>query len=94
MKEIFCSAKERYPLELPRVQSQDVPSPSPVTLLKRGAGVTTRPHESAPCGPPHGLEFPWRFRTSPTSSSPCEANQQAVFKPTAAALVVLLKLQF
>ena len=29
-------------------------SPSPVTSERKGAGVTTRPHEPTPCGPPHG----------------------------------------
>ena len=75
-------------------RANDVQSPSHVTSEDRGAGVTTRPHESTPCGPPHGhgtLHDPERLHHLLLLVT---LIFKQFFKTTAAALVVLLQLQF
>ena len=69
-------------------------SPSPVTSERKGAGVTTRPHEPTPCGPPHGhgtLHDPERLQHLLLLVT---LIFKQFFKTTAAPLVVLLQLQF
>ena len=59
-------------------RASDELSPSPDQ--EKGVGVTTRPHESTPCGPPHGhgtLDGPGHLRHPVL---PCDDDLQAVLR--------------
>jgi hypothetical protein len=84
----------RFLCDVAKGRASSEQSPSPVTSERKGAGVTTRPHEPTPCGPPHGhgtLHDPERLQHLLLLVA---LIFEQFFKTTAAALVVLLQLQF
>ena len=92
-----CSSLERIQILCEVAKGRALQSPIPVTrpprLESAWPGVTTRPNESTPCGPPYGhgtLDGPGLLQHPVL---PVKQIYEQFFNSTAAALAVLLQLQ-